>query len=52
MAQSDDDAIKIFVDAENGLVEPKEKGSDRVTLAPRNYHAVLRILRNRHLLLE
>lgn len=38
--------------SEEGLVEPKEKGSDRVTLAPRNYHHVLRALRNRHLLLE
>lgn len=38
--------------SENGLVEAKDQTSDRVTLSPRNYNAVVRILRNRHLLLE
>jgi GTPase SAR1 family protein len=37
---------------ENGLLESKDNGSERVTLAPRYYNQVLRVLRNRHLLLE
>lgn len=38
--------------AETGLVEAKDGRSDRFTLAPRTYRAVLRLLRSKHLLYD